>query len=140
MINGITVNGLPIFVEESSYWYNDTKAGKYDDGLWGNVDQVTTRHDKGGMIGRSGQLDVDGADRLVEGFLVDLGSRAQGHVGADGRQGCHRSAVGVGGARDERNRDQIEIPVVVEIAHLGVEDVGLSHQQGRELPRAIIAQ
>ncbi len=44
------LQGVPIFVEESSYWYNDTKTGKYDDGLWGNLDQVSMRHENGSMI------------------------------------------------------------------------------------------
>jgi prepilin-type N-terminal cleavage/methylation domain-containing protein len=43
------LKGLPIFVEESSYWYHDSKAGKFNDGLWGNLDQISLRHDKGGM-------------------------------------------------------------------------------------------
>jgi prepilin-type processing-associated H-X9-DG protein len=37
---------LPIFVEESTYWYN----GEIVDGLWGNDDQITTRHDNGGHV------------------------------------------------------------------------------------------
>ncbi len=37
---------VPIFWEESTYWYND----QYRDGLWGNFDQVTTRHAEGGNI------------------------------------------------------------------------------------------
>ena len=36
--------GLPIMVEESTYWYN----GDIVDGQWGNDDQITTRHDGGG--------------------------------------------------------------------------------------------
>ncbi len=35
---------VPMFVEESTYWYNES----IPDGLWGNMDQVTERHDKGG--------------------------------------------------------------------------------------------
>ncbi|MFI4882020.1 MAG: prepilin-type N-terminal cleavage/methylation domain-containing protein [Phycisphaerales bacterium JB064] len=38
--------GMPLFVEESVYWYGD----KIIDGLWGNRDQVTDRHDMGGHI------------------------------------------------------------------------------------------
>jgi prepilin-type N-terminal cleavage/methylation domain-containing protein len=38
--------GLPLFVEESTRWYNEV----YVDGLWGNVDQVTTRHFGGASI------------------------------------------------------------------------------------------
>ncbi len=38
---------LPIFIEESVYFYND----RYTEGMWGNADQVTTRHDRGGHMG-----------------------------------------------------------------------------------------
>jgi prepilin-type N-terminal cleavage/methylation domain-containing protein len=34
---------LPIFVEESTYFYNST----HSDGLWGNADQFTSRHNGG---------------------------------------------------------------------------------------------
>ncbi len=37
---------LPMFVEESTPVWNQT----YTDGYWGNQDQVTLRHDKGGFI------------------------------------------------------------------------------------------
>lgn len=37
---------IPIFVEESVPWYNEV----YKDGLWGNMDQVTTRHEGGGFM------------------------------------------------------------------------------------------
>jgi len=37
---------VPFFVEESTNWYNDY----YNDGLWGNWDQITQRHDRGGAI------------------------------------------------------------------------------------------
>lgn len=37
---------LPIFAEESTYWYNDD----IPDGLWGNWDQMTTRHDGSGHM------------------------------------------------------------------------------------------
>lgn len=36
------IPSLPIFVEESLYWYND----EIPDGLWGNQDQFSLRHDK----------------------------------------------------------------------------------------------
>ncbi|QOI99836.1 MAG: prepilin-type N-terminal cleavage/methylation domain-containing protein [Phycisphaeraceae bacterium] len=42
----IPLPGLPIFVEESLPWYNE----RVQDGLFGNLDQVTLRHDKGGMV------------------------------------------------------------------------------------------
>ncbi len=37
-------SSVPIFWEESTFWYND----EIRDGLWGNQDQVTTRHAGGG--------------------------------------------------------------------------------------------
>jgi prepilin-type N-terminal cleavage/methylation domain-containing protein/prepilin-type processing-associated H-X9-DG protein len=40
------LQGLPVFVEESTPWYNEV----FVDGLWGNRDQVTDRHDHGGNI------------------------------------------------------------------------------------------
>ncbi|USN99850.1 MAG: prepilin-type N-terminal cleavage/methylation domain-containing protein [Phycisphaeraceae bacterium] len=39
---------LPIMVEESSIWYNNNAGGGVTDGLWGNDDQWTLRHSKGG--------------------------------------------------------------------------------------------
>jgi len=46
--------GIPVFVEESTYWWNEG----YNDGMWGNMDQLTTRHENGGMMvyldGRAG--------------------------------------------------------------------------------------
>lgn len=41
-----TFRSVPIFAEESVYWYN----GLIFDGRWGNVDQLTNRHDRGGMF------------------------------------------------------------------------------------------
>jgi prepilin-type N-terminal cleavage/methylation domain-containing protein len=41
------MRNLPVFVEESTYWYN----GDITDGMWGNDDQVTMRHFKGGHLG-----------------------------------------------------------------------------------------
>lgn len=35
-----------LFVEESTYWYND----RITDGLWGNLDQIAQRHGKGGHV------------------------------------------------------------------------------------------
>ena len=43
----VMMKGLPIFVEESTIWYN----ASVKDGMWGNDDQVTPRHMKGGHIG-----------------------------------------------------------------------------------------
>ncbi|MFG0327064.1 MAG: type II secretion system protein [Phycisphaerales bacterium JB037] len=38
---------LPIFIEENVFLYND----QYTEGKWGNWDQVSVRHDKGGHLG-----------------------------------------------------------------------------------------
>ncbi|MDX2148259.1 MAG: DUF1559 domain-containing protein [Planctomycetota bacterium] len=52
----VPFKGLPIFVEESSYFYNHrlpargTVPAGVADGLWGNMDQITNRHDKGGNM------------------------------------------------------------------------------------------
>ncbi len=40
------MRGLPLFVEEDTKWWNEQAI----DGLWGNWDQITTRHDKRGSI------------------------------------------------------------------------------------------
>jgi prepilin-type N-terminal cleavage/methylation domain-containing protein len=40
------LEGLPLFVEESTWWYNDEVV----DGLWGNQDQITRRHNNGGAV------------------------------------------------------------------------------------------
>ncbi len=45
--NLVSMKGLPIFVEESTVWYNASVR----DGMWGNDDQVTPRHQKGGHLG-----------------------------------------------------------------------------------------
>ncbi len=48
---------LPLFVEESTIFYNEV----YRDGLWGNMDQVTTRHATGGYMGF-----IDGSSSLFK--------------------------------------------------------------------------
>ena len=40
------LRSVPVFWEESTYWFND----QYRDGLWGNMDQQTQRHDQGGYV------------------------------------------------------------------------------------------
>lgn len=39
-------NGLPVFVEESTAFYNDD----WKDGLWSNGDQITSRHNGSGVV------------------------------------------------------------------------------------------
>lgn len=47
--------GLPLFVEENTKFYNET----YDDGLWGNVDQLQAAHDKrASMVFLDGSVDM----------------------------------------------------------------------------------
>lgn len=40
--------GLPMIIEESSWWFNNNGSVGVTDGAWGNADQWTTRHDGGG--------------------------------------------------------------------------------------------
>ena len=40
------MKGVPLFLEENTYWYNE----EFQDGLWGNNDQLTERHFKGGHV------------------------------------------------------------------------------------------
>lgn len=40
------MRGVPIYVEESVWFYNQ----QFTEGFWGNRDQITDRHDKGGHI------------------------------------------------------------------------------------------
>ncbi len=64
--------GLPLFLEESTFWYNDS----IQDGLWGNEDQITTRHAKGGHVsmldGSSSlwRLPSGPEERLVDGDFI----------------------------------------------------------------------
>jgi prepilin-type N-terminal cleavage/methylation domain-containing protein len=53
---------LWLFVEESTYWYNE----QYDDGWWGNDDQITTRHPLGrGKKGGGHVAYVDGSSEIL---------------------------------------------------------------------------
>jgi hypothetical protein len=42
--------GTPLFVEESTTWYNGRDENQYRDGLWSNNDQITTRHSGTGIV------------------------------------------------------------------------------------------
>lgn len=48
--DGITdrMEGLPLIIEESSWWFNNNGPQGVTDGAWGNFDQWTTRHNGGG--------------------------------------------------------------------------------------------
>jgi prepilin-type N-terminal cleavage/methylation domain-containing protein len=85
--------GLPLFLEESTFWYNDS----IQDGLWGNEDQITTRHAKGGHVsmldGSSSlwRLPAGPEERLVDGdfianhLYVQLKQQDRGWYQFDGR-------------------------------------------------------
>jgi len=57
------MRSLPIFVEESVWWYNDS----IQDGLWGNEDQVTPRHARGGHVSY-----LDGSVELLRPPMDDI--------------------------------------------------------------------
>jgi len=40
------MRGVPVFIEESTYFFNQ----EFTEGLWGNRDQITERHDGGGHV------------------------------------------------------------------------------------------
>ncbi len=77
----------PVFVEESSYWYNT----QVPDGLWGNLDQLTTRHNDRAWImlldasailfdvdpGRRGEEPADNDDFVA----VNVYAQVMGGVG-----------------------------------------------------------
>ena len=48
---------IPVFLEEHTIWYNE----RVRDGMWGNVDQITERHDKKGNM-----LNLDGTVTLFD--------------------------------------------------------------------------
>ena len=59
--NGIfeRMRGLPLIIEESSWWYNNNGPGGITDGRWGNVDQWSTRHKGGGTtFFQDGSVDI----------------------------------------------------------------------------------
>ncbi len=84
------LRNLPIFVEESNYWYHDSKSGKHHDGLWGNEDQVSMRHDKGGMLAMwDGSVDIfkaPNADEILREPTKDFESNDL-YVSRSGRNG-----------------------------------------------------
>lgn len=67
-----TLPSLPIYIEESTWWYNDT----FRDGLWANDDQVTIRHSRGGHIwcldgvARLWRAPSGPSEQLLDGDLV----------------------------------------------------------------------
>jgi prepilin-type N-terminal cleavage/methylation domain-containing protein/prepilin-type processing-associated H-X9-DG protein len=74
----INLPAVPVFVEESSYWYN--AKINYTDGKWGNDDQITTRHDGGGHVAwLDGQVSLwkapHGKDETVWDSRTDLIAR-----------------------------------------------------------------
>ena len=53
----VAMRGVPIYIEESVWFYNQS----FTEGFWGNLDQITDRHDKGGHI-----LYADGVVELTK--------------------------------------------------------------------------
>ncbi len=51
------LRGIPVFLEEHTIWYNE----RVRDGMWGNVDQITERHNKKGNM-----LNLDGVVELFD--------------------------------------------------------------------------
>lgn len=64
----VTMRGVPVFIEESLYFYNQS----FTEGFWGNLDQVTDRHDRGGHI-----LYADGVVELFRSPKGPLGERVE---------------------------------------------------------------
>ncbi|GIW74014.1 MAG: hypothetical protein KatS3mg103_0536 [Phycisphaerales bacterium] len=60
--------GVPIFVEESVWFYNQS----FTEGYWGNLDQITDRHDRGGHV-----LYADGVVRLAKEEKGPRGERVE---------------------------------------------------------------
>lgn len=53
------MDGLPLIIEESSWWFNNNGPQGVTDGAWGNFDQWTTRHDGGGATYyQDGHVDI----------------------------------------------------------------------------------
>jgi prepilin-type N-terminal cleavage/methylation domain-containing protein len=44
----VRMQGMPMIIEESSWWFNTNGPHGHTDGEWGNYDQWTTRHNGGG--------------------------------------------------------------------------------------------
>lgn len=53
----VAMRSVPIYIEESVWFYNQ----QFTEGYWGNLDQITDRHDKGGHI-----LYADGVVELTK--------------------------------------------------------------------------
>jgi prepilin-type N-terminal cleavage/methylation domain-containing protein len=73
------MEGLPIIIEESSWWFNNHSSLGSTDGEWGNVDQWTTRHNGGGTT-----YYKDGHVGLLvppEGFMNDDPNESYGDTG-----------------------------------------------------------
>ena len=73
------MDGLPIIIEESSWWFNNNSPEGHTDGAWGNADQWTTRHDGGGTT-----YFLDGHVGIVvppDGFINDNPDESWGDTG-----------------------------------------------------------
>lgn len=72
--------GLPLIIEESSWWFNNNSPQGVTDGAWGNYDQWTTRHNGGGTTffhdGHAGVFEPPSG-----GFINDDPSESYGDTG-----------------------------------------------------------
>jgi prepilin-type N-terminal cleavage/methylation domain-containing protein len=59
------MRAVPVYIEESTWLYNQ----QFTEGYWGNLDQITDRHDKGGHILY--------ADTVVENTKFEKGPRGE---------------------------------------------------------------
>lgn len=59
------MRSVPVYIEESTWLYNQ----QFTEGYWGNLDQITDRHDKGGHVLY--------ADTVVERTKFDKGPRGE---------------------------------------------------------------
>lgn len=72
--------GLPLIIEESSWWFNNNGPQGVTDGAWGNYDQWTTRHKGGGTTYfKDGHVEVFAPP--TNGFVNDDSTASYGDTG-----------------------------------------------------------
>lgn len=72
--------GLPLIIEESSWWFNNNGSQGVTDGAWGNFDQWSTRHDGGGSTYyQDGHVDI--FKPPTNGFVNDDPGESYGDTG-----------------------------------------------------------
>ncbi|MFG0245487.1 MAG: type II secretion system protein [Phycisphaerales bacterium JB052] len=72
--------GLPLIIEESSWWFNNNGPQGVTDGAWGNYDQWTTRHNgKGGSYYQDGHVGL--FEPPTNGYVNDDPNEGYGDTG-----------------------------------------------------------